>query len=226
MILVPRPAPHLPRTLHVLQNAGFAILMPLALSRPQPLPVTIPAAITALLITSPLGVQKGLPNLPTYCVGEATAATARKAGLNVVYTGSNNGVTMARDIFDLKLPRTHFAHLHGDHAGMEWHTILQLAGHMVTPILAYKTQRITKLPNAMVGDLSKLNAQSLTLLFSAGSASHLANLMKHVNIQPTGTAVAFSPLVATAAEQYWPKVVITKAPTLEAMVATIHHLAR
>lgn len=224
MILLPRPAPHLPRTLAAFQAVGFTNILPLALSRPAPIPATIPAGIQALLITSLIGVQKGLPNLPIYCVGEATATAARKEGLNVVYTGTNNGVTMARDIFELHLPPTRFAHLHGDHAGTDWHAILQLAGHTVLPVLTYKTQRIATLPTQVAQSLLSSVPPILVPLFSSGSASHLANLLKHANIQPTGTAVAFSPAVAHAAASHWGHVVTAPAPNLQAMVATLSHL--
>lgn len=220
MILVPRPAPHLPRTLMVLEAAGLTNLLPLALSRPQSVPARIPATAAALLITSPLGLQKGLPSLPAYCVGPASAAAARQAGLRIAYTGSNNGTTMAQDLVGQNLPPTHFAHLHGDHAGMAWHALLKLAGHDVTPVPAYKTRRITKLPASFKA------SPAYTLLFSAGSATHLANLLKQVNIKPTGTAVCLSPAVASAAALHWPRVVTSDAPTLEALAATLRRLPR
>ena len=221
MILVPRPAPHLPHTLAELKTAGFTTLISLALTKPQSLPITLPGNTEALLLTSPLGVHPDLPKtLPAYCVGPATAVIARRQGLNVVYTGTHNGVTMARDIFELHLPQTRFTHLHGDHAGMDWHTILELAGHMVTPVPAYKTRRIATLPNK-IRDQINSHPPQITLLFSAGSATHLANLMKHANIQPTGTAIAFSPAVAGAAASHWPTVLTAARTTLESLIAII-----
>lgn len=219
MILVPRPTPHLPRTLAALRAAGHTSLLPLAITEPHTLPITLPPATQALLLTSPLGVHPGLPtHLPAYCVGSATAEAARTLGLQVVYTGTNNGVTMARDIFELKLPRIHFTHIHGDHAHMEWHTILQLAGHTVTPLLAYQTRRIQALPPGLLPQLPRITH---TLLFSSGSASHLANLVKQANIQLTGTAIALSPAVAQAARPHWPAVVKAAKPTLESMVKAL-----
>lgn len=214
MILVPRPAPHLPRTLAALRAAGFTDLLPLELSHPEPVKATVPPTATALIFTSPLGIQKGLPRLPAYCVGEATATTARSVGYNVVLTGDNNGHTMAAAMAGH--PIQHFAHLHGDHAGMTWHTILTKAGHTVTPVAAYRTHRITRLPQAVTSV-----QPSITLLFSAGSANHLANLMKHANMPLTGTAIALSPAVAAAACRHWPQVVTAAEPTLAAMVATL-----
>jgi hypothetical protein len=139
-------------------------------------------------------------------------------GLTIAYTGTNNGLTMAQDIFALGLPPTRFAHLHGDHAHMEWHQLLNLAGHTVTPILTYQTRRITAIPPEI---LPMLHNHSTTLLFSAGTASHLANLMKHANIPLKGTAIALSPATARAAAG-WPKVLIAETPTLDAMIQTLN----
>lgn len=221
MILVPRPAPHLPRTLEALQQAGHTNLFTLALSHPESLPVTLPAGTTALIFTSPLAPHKNFPGLPAYCVGDATAHAARSQGLHVIYPGTHNGAALADDIIHFNLPPQHFAHLHGDHAHIQWHAALRQAGHTVTPVLAYQTRRIETLP---VEALPRLAGVTHTMLFSAGSASHLANLYKQVNIQPNGTAVALSTAVADAARAYWPEVVIAASPTLSAMVATIRNL--
>ncbi len=214
MILLPRPAPHLPRTLAAFQVAGFTNITPLALSHPQPVEATVPANATALIFTSIFAVRAGFPNLPAYCVGETTAAAAKAAGYTVAYTGTDNGRTMATAI--ATLPPQHFIHLHGDHAGMLWHAILRQAGHTVTPVMAYHTQRIQALTAA---ETSK--SHTLTLLFSAGSASHLAKLYKHANIPVVGTAIALSPAVAQAAAHHWPQVVTAPAPTLEGMLQAL-----
>lgn len=224
MILVPRPAPHLPRTLEALHAAGLSNLLPLPLSHPQGLPVTLPASTTALIFTSIFGIQPGLPSLPAYSVGDATAHAARSHGLLVTYPGTSNGATLAEDIVHLNLPPQHFAHLHGDHAAREWHTTLTKAGHRVTSILAYHTHRITTLPPEITTALLNPHSSLLIPLFSAGTANHLANLLKQVNIQPNGTAIALSPAVAHAAAAHWPHVVTAPAPTLSAMVATIRGL--
>lgn len=216
MIILPRPAPHLPRTLAAVQAAGFSNVLPLALSHPQPVPATIPQGATALIFTSIFAVRTGFPSLPAYCVGETTAAAARAAGYTVVYTGTNNGHSMAQAI--ASHAKQHFVHLHGDHAGMDWHLPLKQAGHTVTPVMAYHTKRVSTLPPQALATLAASKSHTLTLLFSAGSASHLAKLYKHANIMPVGTAIALSPAVAKAAAAHWPQVITAPAPTLEGML--------
>lgn len=213
LILVPRPAPHLPRTLAAL--SGLPTL-PLALGQPQTLPAALPAAATALLLTSPLAVP-GIaasrhPGIPAYCVGPATAQAATACAIPVSFTGTSNGHAMAAAIAALGLPPQTFVHLHGDHAGTAWYPILEAAGHAILPLLAYRTRRIAALPRAVLAA-----RPTHTLLFSAGSARHLANLYKNANIPLTGTALCLSPAVAQAAANHWPRVKVASHPTLAAM---------
>lgn len=225
MIILPRPAPHLPRTVAALHAAGFTGVLPLALSHPQPVPAAIPPAATALIFTSIFAVHNNLTgntSLPAYCVGDTTAAAVRAAGYTVVYTGTNNGATMARALTGHS--RHHFIHLHGDHAGMDWHHALRTAGHIVTPVLAYQTRRIQSLPPEVVPLLKSSNPHTLIPLFSSGSASHLAKLCKQANIPLVGTALALSPAVAKAAANHWPKVITAPAPTLEGMLQALQAL--
>jgi hypothetical protein len=207
LILVPRPAPHLLRTLAALKGLPT---LPFALSEPQSVPFTIPSHITALLLTSPLAVP-GVPatHLPAYCVG-AVSAGQIKAPL--AYVGASNAVTMATAILSKNLPPQHFLHPHGDHAGTTWYSLLRKAGHTITPILAYRTGRIAALP-------PQIRAAQPThmLLFSAGSAQHLANLYKNANIPLTSTALCLSPAVAKVAANHWPQVKVASQPTLAAM---------
>lgn len=212
LILVPRPAPHLPRTLAALRNAGFTNLLPLELSHPATLPAAIPHNATALILTSILALRPGLPPLPCYCVGESTAAAARAMGLHVAYAGDENAAALCRHL--AALPPQHFAHLHGDNALMQWHEILKNSGHAVTAVPAYAINHLAALPPPLLADIS---AASHTLLFSAGSAEHLANLLKNANIHPTPAATAFSPAVAAAARAFWPAVAVAERPTLAAM---------
>ncbi|RZK99517.1 MAG: hypothetical protein EOP36_19055, partial [Rubrivivax sp.] len=162
MILLPRPAPHLPRTVATLQAAGFGGIVPLALSHPRPVSASVPSTATALIFTSLLAVRPGFPLLPAYCVGETTATAARSAGYTVVYTGTNNGHSMAQAI--ASGTRHHFAHLHGDHAGLDWHHQLTASGHTVTPVMAYRTRRIAALPPEILPALAASKSHTLTLL--------------------------------------------------------------
>lgn len=220
MILLPRPLPHLGRTHQALADAGFTDILPLALSLPHALPLTVSKGASALLITSALAVTENLPRLPAYCVGGQTAAAAQKAGLKVRFSGTANAVALANAIVDLHLLPQHFLHPHGEKSSLAFHRILKKQGHSVTAQPAYHTGPIAKLP---AGAIKKLKASppTHTLLFSPGSARHLANLMKTANIPFTGTAVCFSPAVATVAKQFWPRTRAASRPALPALIACL-----
>lgn len=215
MILIPRPAPNLPHTLEAFRAAGLTGLLPLALSNPESLPVTLPENATALIITSVQALQPGLPPLPTFAIGDATAEAARKAGLPIQLTGHADGGALASAMLSHLAPNQHVVHLHGDFADMHWHHVLTNAGHTVTPVLAYRTNRVEALPEEV---LSQLGEVTHTLLFSAGSATHLAELIRPTHTAPQGIAVALSPQVATAARAYWGEVRTAESPTLQAMI--------
>lgn len=219
LILVPRPAPHLPATQEYLQARGLAII-PLALSEPHPTHAPYPAGATALLLTSQLAVQPGLPNLPAYCVGAQTAAAARNAGLNVAYAGQGNAHHLGQGVAAQNLPPQTFLHPHGSQAQLEWHSLLTAQGHRVLAVEAYRQHAIATLPHHVATTLQQ-TPPTHTFLFSAGSASHLANLLKQANMPPTTTAVAFSEAVAKVARQHWPQVRVTARPTLAAMVQAL-----
>ncbi|TKW60881.1 MAG: uroporphyrinogen-III synthase [Blastochloris viridis] len=228
MILISRPRPHMQRTLQTLQNAGITPenIVSFVLAEPETLPISIPSETTALILTSPLAcpalaVHPQALTLPVYAVGPTTAEAARALGADVVLIGTDNGHTMAHDICQQETRLQTFAHLHGDHAGMDWHTILTDAGHTVTPLAAYHTHHVEALPTAVAQRIAAEGFPAFTLLFSAGSARHLANLLKHANITPSGTALCLSEAVATEASTHWPHTRIASQPTLEAVVALL-----
>ncbi len=228
MILISRPRPHMQRSLQALQNAGIAAedILSFVLAEPESLPITIPPETTALILTSPLACPS-LANhahalsLPVYAVGPTTAEAARALGCQVVLIGTDNGHTMAHDICQHDTLLQTFAHLHGDHAGMDWHSILTEAGHTITPLAAYHTHHVEKLPESAAQRITEQGFPAFTLLFSAGSARHLANLLKQANIMPSGTALCLSEAVATEASTYWPHVRIAPQPTLEGVISLL-----
>jgi len=228
MILVSRPRPHMQRTLQALQNAGVMpeTILSFVLAEPESLPIRIPPETTALILTSPLACPSLAAHpqalaLPVYAVGPTTAEAARALGCNVVLIGTDNGHTMAHDICQHETLLQNFAHLHGDHAGMDWHSILTDAGHTVTAIPAYHTHHIETLPANAAQRITTEGFPELTLLFSAGSARHLANLLKQANITPSGTALCLSEAVATEAITHWPHTRIAPHPTLEGVLTLL-----
>lgn len=237
MILVSRPAPQLPRTTAALKRAGFTEILPLPVAEYESFTLdTFPADATALILTSaaaltalmsavraagPIEKRPGcLRFLPAYCVGTATARAARQAGLNVAYTGKNNGQSLANDIAHAFKAPQKFLHLHADNAGTDWAATLETAGHSVAGLTAYHTAYLHTLPSNVVSQLQQ-KQPTHTLLFSPTGAKRLRNLFEKSNLQPTGTAVALSFAVAQAASGFWPQVLVSKQPSLAGMLKTL-----
>jgi uroporphyrinogen-III synthase len=237
VILLPRPASQLPRTVAALRRAGFGEVLPLAIAAYQPLDLAeLPRDATALLLTSaaalttllaclrragPLAGRPGcLRFLPAYCVGAATARAARRAGLNVVFTGRGDGAALARAIIRQGLTGQHFLHLHADNAAAPWAADLERAGHKVTGTDAYRTAYIHALPAEVAARLRR-NPPTHTLLFSPAAARRLSALLADANIPPAGTALALSPAVAAAARLYWPTVAAAARPSLPGLMAAL-----
>lgn len=217
VILVPRPAPHLPRTLAALQQAGFTNLLELPTSHPQPQTITLPPTTSLIILTSALAIPSlKTKSIPVCCVGTHTAQVAQAAGFTVLLTGSGNADDLAAAILQRFPKPQHIAHLCGDKASHHWHTHLLKHGHTIAPHLAYQTRPITTLPPSI------LKARPThTLLFSAGSANHLANLLKQANMVPTGTAIALSAAVERAAQSHWPRVRTAPRPTLASLIGKL-----
>ncbi|NBX85976.1 MAG: hypothetical protein EBQ80_01835 [Proteobacteria bacterium] len=230
MILLPRPAPHLPRIVATFQQAGITNLLPLALSHPKPLPIAVPPKTTALILTSSLALPavKHLTHLPAYCVGPATAQAAQQAGFTVAHTGTNNAASLATEIRGLNLPPQNFLHPHGNHTipltsffpPSLHHSTTPSLTHTYTPLLAYQTQRITTLPTTLIPQLQNITT---ICLFSAGSTTHLAKLLKpHQHLLNQNlTTYCFSPAVTQAAHPFFPNLETIKTPSLTTLLQTI-----
>jgi uroporphyrinogen-III synthase len=225
-ILLPRPAPLLPRAVAALVQAGIpeSSLIPLALTTPTPVPFTLPPNAQALWFTSQLAIATliqsdvtnhlphSLKSLPAHCVGPATAAAAQAAGFTVALTGPGNAAQLTAQVLARKLPPTHFFHPHGPHPTPAIWQALTAGGHTVTPGQTYALTPLTTLPPATVAQL-QATPPTLTLLWSPASASALAKLLKAHQLPPSPHALCLSPAVAKAAQNFWPNCHTSLHPT-------------
>lgn len=220
MILLPRPQQHLARTQQALQASGICDILPLELAHPQPVSISVPGGVTAIIFTSQLGVHPALPKLPAACVGEATAALAESKGFSVNIIGTSNAESLSRSIIAAYRKPQHFLHPHGEKTPLEWHDLLREAGHRVTPLLAYTTQPVPKLSPSIVQVLER-EETTHTVLMSVESGKHLAKLLKQANMKPQGTAICISKAVAESAKHEWPRVITAAEPSLKEIVTVL-----
>lgn len=184
-----------------------AIRLPLFAGRAIDWSLPDPARFDALLLTSANAVRLGgeLPRLPVFAVGEATAAAARMAGLEVVHTGTGNAATLIAEAEARGI--RHAVSL----AGRD-RTIAR--GGMVAEVIAvYAMEPVPVAPHRLAG--------SVALLHSARAARRLAGLVDPATIR----IAAISAAVADAAGPGWDAVAIAASPDDRALIAAAIALA-
>lgn len=216
MILLCRPAPHLPRTVQALHAAGLDGVIPLAISSIQTLPPRLAGGATVVL-TSPHAAGPWLEGHRVIAVGPTTAAAAEDAGATVLHSGAGGAADLLPYLHTLA-PQ-HLVHLHGNTSDCTWHTHAGAMGHRLDAVCTYHTTYAAGLPAAVM-DALQHHTIRYVLLFSAGGTNHLQKLLQQATITPSQTAVAFSPQVAAAASAF-PRVLTAAQPTLHAMITTL-----
>lgn len=203
-IIVLRPEPGASATLARAATAGIdAVAVPLFEVVPVAWEAPDPDAFDALLLTSANASRQGgrslaaLKKLPTYCVGEATAAAAIKAKLNVVGTGVSDANAMLAQIPDgLRL-----LHLTGfNHQVMPG----------VTQLVIYASRMIDPPPSieALAGNVA--------MVHSPRAGERLAQL---VTERGDIAVAAISQAAAEACGEGWRKVAAIDVPTDGALLA-------
>lgn len=222
MILVVRSASQLPSTLEALTSSGFTNLVSLPISTSEIFP-NQPPTNTILIFTSPHGVSATQPT-PTsqcVCVGPATAQAARKKGFDVVLTGHTNANDLAHLINQTFPPNTHFTHMHGNTAHLNWHQHVREHHNHIHKQCVYHTHYLPALPTDIIAKLPHITH---ILMFSAGGASHLLNLLKTGNmlscLHPSAKTVVLSPQVAQDIKNL-PNVIISPKPNLTSLLETL-----
>lgn len=205
-VLVLRPMPGNAETVGRLAMQGVAALsIPLFAVAPTQAAGVPDGAFDAVLLTSANAVHFGgrtlarFQNLPAWCVGEATAAAARSAGMSVGRVGEQ-GVS---------------ALLSGTSERLLW-----LCGEQRTCLPTGAEARITALPVYRTVDLpfppSALVRPCIAMLHSRRAAERFAGLAtQRANI----AIVAISAAVAVAAGEGWQSITVAARPEDGEMVS-------
>ncbi|HET9811111.1 MAG TPA: uroporphyrinogen-III synthase [Sphingomicrobium sp.] len=211
-LVILRPEPGASATAAAAGRLGLETLrMPLFEIRPVPWQTPDPDSFGALLLTSANAVRSAGPRLerlaglPVYCVGGATSAAAREAGLTVADDG-NGGVDslLARLPADLRL--------------------LHLAGaHRRAPGGAQQSIDIVTVYEAIEApapsNFGKIEG-TVVAVHSARSGRRLAQLSEASAIDRSSIAIAaISAEAGTAAGPGWKSVGIAAQPNEQALLA-------
>ena len=205
-VLVLRPEPGASETLMRAGKLGLdAVSIPLFEVEPVAWELPDPRLFDGLLLTSANAVRScgarlnDLAHLPVYAVGEATAETARNAGLDVVTTG-DSGVD---GLLDSIAPGVRLLHLAGEDRKVP------ASGQNVTQITVYRSKPVA------APDLTDVKA-SIALIHSPRAARRFAEL---VNDRASIAIAAISAAAAEASGHGWESVQVAERPADDALLA-------
>ncbi|PSM19172.1 uroporphyrinogen-III synthase [Nitratireductor sp. StC3] len=223
-VLVTRPEPDASTTAATLRRRGHVpLVLPLSAvggieaDWPQADTVDVVAVTSAnaLRHASPARLE-ALLDLPCHCVGERTAAAARRAGFSHVDTANGYGQNMARRMAARYVSGTRVLYLCGRVRHGAFEQGLAAAGLECTPVETYET--VFPAPDtAAVQRVCADGPPDVALAYSARGADTLAALAERPGIAPLLSAMrvaCLSPAVAErlAGKGAWP---ILVSPTPE-----------
>ena len=189
-VLITRPQPDADATAALLAAAGHEPLVH-PLMRIEARAVRWPAA-DALAFTSANGVRAYAgPPLPAWCVGEASAAAARSAGLTVAGVAGGDVASLAALIAAAAPGRV--LHPSGAASAGDLAGALEAAGTSAERVVAYDAVAETSLPD---GAARVIGRAEWAALFSPRSARLLTRLA-----QDAGAAEAFESVRLAALSQ-------------------------
>lgn len=217
-LLVTRADPGGLATVRRAQAEGLdARHVPLFTARPLDWEAPDPAHFEGLLLTSAQAVRlagprlAALANLPVHAVGEATAAAARAAGLEVATVGDTDGRALLDAMASQAIARVLWL------CGRD-RTALAATGIAITPIPVYA---VDAAPPPREWD-RLIAAPALIVAHSTRGAKRIADLAgdrrKHL------TLLAISAAVAAAAGEGWAEKAVSGRPDDAAMLAEAHAL--
>lgn len=213
-IIILRPEPGASATAARVAASGLTpVILPLFAVEPVVWVLPDPGAIDALLLTSANAVRMAGPQLdrlsamPAWCVGQATAAAARTAGLTVARIGTTDAQTLIDSSPDGGQSLLWLA-------GEDRRAIAIPSGFTVTTVTTYRA-----VPTTI--DLSCLRQDAIVLVHSARAAARLAALAPD---RSRLHLVAISQPVARAAGDGWRGLNIAAAPDDADMVAIARQL--
>ena len=199
----------------------------------EPVAVQMPADLIppqALLLTSRHAAQAlaALPatwrDLPTYCVGEATARAAHAQGFTQTIAGAEDVLALLPRLVERHPAGTPLLYLAGEETRVDVVTLLASAGITVTQTIAYRAEAVPQ-PNPALGAALRDGTLSSVSFFSPRSATLAIDLLTRAGLAAEATALTaycLSLAVASAAAPIaWKRIISCPTPTRQAMLTLI-----
>jgi uroporphyrinogen-III synthase len=228
-VLVTRPQPDADATLAALAAQGCtAIATPVQRAVALPHPPLPPAS--ALLLTSRNAVRAiaGMSQirvLPTFCVGDSTAALARAAGFGDVASAAGDAAGLARLVAARCDPRDGPLLLPTARgAGQPLAAALRAAGFRVHRRSVYRMTRLSRLPEP-AQDALMSGKVGWVLFHASGAAEAFVHMLRTAGLAESVRAVEAVAISAAAAKPLgtlpWRKTSWPAQPTEAAMLAML-----
>lgn len=216
-ILLTRPAPASRKFAQRLRDAGVtAPIVTSPLMRINPVAVSLPEGLRGVLFTSMNGVAavEGR-SLPAWCVGDATAAAAARAGWQAISAGGDAEALYKRVLADA--PHGPLLHLRGEHARGDLAQRLSTAGIETSETVVYRQTTEPLGPEAR--RLLSGNSPVLVPLFSPRSAeTFLAEGSFRAPLVGIAISTAVADILAKAGVA---RIDVAAEPTADAMIGAI-----
>lgn len=234
-ILITRPEPGATETGRRVAALGWSpVLAPALVLTPRA--TEAPRGAQALLLPSAAAIATAAAaapsGLPTFAVGEATAAAARAAGLAQAIGAAGDAATLATLVAERLTPGGGPLWLAaGEGYGADLETLLRTRGFVVERSVAYAAEPATELPGPARTALASGTVVAV-LFFSPRSAECAITLLRAAGLASQATALAalaLSPRVAAAARAAlaplgWASVLVAARPDQDSLLERLREL--
>lgn len=228
-ILITRPKEDAAVLAADLQKRGFTpLIAPMLSIKPITDAELVTRGIQGVLFTSANGVRafaarSDRRSVTVWCVGAATAATAREAGFHDIRTAGGNVKELAKLVIDNVKPGDGaLLHAAGSTVAGDLAGLLSKAGLTVVRATLYEAVPATALPEAAAEALATGTVRAV-LFFSPRTADSFVRLLEEAGLADACRgvdAVCLSEAVAeTARHLRWAKVVTSEQPNQPALLA-------
>lgn len=232
-VLITRPEPGATETAARIAALGLMPIM-VPLQEIETLLARLPPAdrVAALVLTSRNAIAP-IPleyrTLPTWVVGDATAARAREAGFTDLHSADGDAVALASLIAGQMCPSDGTLLLvTGQGHGGPLCGLLRQSSFRVVRRVVYRAEPATHLPPAVAAALTESDPSRppiTVLFFSAAAARVFGRLLQDAGMEHTiqnCEALAISPAVGMALQRHpWGAIHVAARPNQDAMLALL-----
>jgi uroporphyrinogen-III synthase len=238
-VLLTRTADRCEKTSRKIAAEGHAaVILPLAMIEDigEPIPasafdaIAFTSAASPLLLARRIGKQPGIEyliNVPVWCVGKATASSAREAGFSDVREGAGDAAALAALVaraYSRAAPGTRLLCPVQQHAAFDLAAALPGLETAVMPLY-----RIAEIDPGRDRLAEALGQSEAVFLYSPRSAAHLARIALEHGLEGTLmglTLVAISEKTAQALGTRKPAfIAVAETPDEDAMIRLLEELA-